>query len=140
VESMTVVSSTPVLLEIEDDLPRADADPDKVIQVLINVIENAMRHGDGEVQVHVGLWPEDPSQLAVTVTDQGEGIPVELRKRVFTKVWTAGTGGGSGLGLYIVNGLVRAHGGTVVVGDRPGGGARIVTTWPVHIPAPEPTG
>ncbi|WP_435769140.1 ATP-binding protein [Nocardioides sp. SYSU DS0651] len=131
VESFGVASSTPVALHVDDDLPRVDADPDKVVQVITNVVENAMRHGSGTVEVHVGLWDEDPSFVALTVTDEGEGIPPELRKRVFTKFWTAGSGGGSGLGLYIVHGLVKAHGGTVVVDDRPGGGARVVTTWPV---------
>ena len=65
------------------------------------------------------------------MTDQGDGIPEELRQRVFTKFWTASSGGGSGLGLYIVNGLVRAHGGTVAIADRPGGGASVTVTWPV---------
>jgi signal transduction histidine kinase len=137
VSSIAVANSTPVVLHVEPDLPRTDADPDKVVQVITNVVENAIRHGSGEVNVTVGRWPEDPSYLAITVTDQGTGIPVELRRRIFTKFWTAGTGGGSGLGLYIVHGLVKAHGGTIVVDDRPGGGARIVTTWPVAPVPPE---
>lgn len=130
-QSMTVVTSTPIELEVEPDLPLVDADPDKVMQVLTNLVENAVRHGSGTVRVHVGRWGEDDDHLAATVTDEGSGIAPELRRRIFTKFWTEGTGGGSGLGLYIVRGLVRAHGGTIVVDDRPGGGARIVTTWPV---------
>ncbi|MDQ6526598.1 ATP-binding protein [Nocardioides sp. LHD-245] len=129
--SITVVTSTPIELEVEPDLPPVDADPDKVMQVLTNVVENAVRHGSGTVRVHVGRWREDDDHLAVTVSDEGNGIAPELRQRIFTKFWTEGTGGGSGLGLYIVRGLVRAHGGAIVVDDRPGGGARIVTTWPV---------
>ncbi|GAA1541559.1 ATP-binding protein [Nocardioides humi] len=128
--SMTVVTSTPIELEVEPDLPLVDADPDKVMQVLTNVVENAVRHGSGTVRVRVGRWGEDADQVAVTVTDEGDGIAPELRQRIFTKFWTEGTGGGSGLGLYIVRGLVRAHGGSIVVDDRPGGGARVVTTWP----------
>jgi signal transduction histidine kinase len=130
-QSLSVVTSTPIELEIDDDLPMVDADPDKVMQVLTNVAENAVRHGSGTVRMHVGAASDDPSYLAVTVTDEGTGIPHELRQRIFTKFWTAGTGGGSGLGLYIVRGLVRAHGGAIAVDDRPGGGARVVTTWPV---------
>lgn len=131
-ESISVVTSTPIELTIEEDLPQVSADPDKVMQVLTNLVENAVRHGSGTVRVHVGRWEEEPASfVAVTVTDEGDGIPEELRKRIFTKFWTAGTGGGSGLGLYIVRGLVKAHGGAVTVGDRPGGGALIVTTWPV---------
>ncbi len=131
-ESISVATSTPIELTIDADLPEVSADPDKVMQVLTNLVENAVRHGSGTVRVHVGRWDDEPaSYVAVTVTDEGEGIPEELRKRIFTKFWTAGKGGGSGLGLYIVQGLVKAHGGVVTVDDRPGGGARIVTTWPV---------
>ncbi|TWH00075.1 PAS domain-containing protein [Nocardioides sp. J9] len=130
-DSISHATSTPLELHVDDDVPSVDADPDKVMQVLTNVVENAVRHGDGTVRIHVGPWAEDPSFAAVTVTDEGDGIPVELRKRVFTKFWTAGKRGGSGLGLYIVNGLVKAHGGVVTVDDRPGGGARVVTAWPV---------
>lgn len=133
--SFAVATSTPIEVEIDDDLPLIDADPDKVLQVLTNVIENGIRHGSGAVHVHLGVWAEDPSFVAVTVSDEGEGIPVEIRKRVFTKFWTAATGGGSGLGLYIVAGLVKAHGGIVVIGDRPGGGAQVTTVWPVAVPA-----
>ena len=59
-----------------------------------------------------------------------------LRGRVFTKFWKHGAQGGSGLGLYIVNGLVRAHGGELAISDAPGGGARIVVDWPERDPRP----
>jgi signal transduction histidine kinase len=112
--------------------PRIMADPDKVTQVLTNLVENAVRHGEGDVEVTVAMDPVDAGSATVRVTDEGRGIPLELRKTVFTKFWTASSGGGSGLGLYIVNGLVRAHGGTVTIEDRPGGGAAVTVTWPVH--------
>jgi signal transduction histidine kinase len=66
----------------------------------------------------------------VHVDDSGDGIPLDTRARVFTKFWTTGQRGGSGLGLYLVNGLVKAHGGTVTIEDAPTGGARITMTWP----------
>ena len=67
--------------------------------------------------------------------DEGEGIAPEMRRRVFTKFWTSRQSGGSGLGLYLVQGLVRAHGGEVRIEDVPdeGGephGARITVDWP----------
>lgn len=114
------------------EVPPIAADPDKVTQVLTNLVENAVRHGSGDVTVTIGPGPASTSTVAVTVADEGDGIPAELRQRVFTKFWTASSGGGSGLGLYIVNGLVHAHGGTVTIADRPGGGAAVTTTWPVH--------
>jgi signal transduction histidine kinase len=109
-----------------DDL-QVWADPDKFTQVLTNVVENAIRHGSPPV--HVTAWL-DGDLVTVQVDDHGDGIPPEVRQRAFTKFWTTGQRGGSGLGLYLANGLVRAHGGTVTIDDAPDGGARIVTTWP----------
>lgn len=129
-DSVAHSTSTPIELEVAPDLPLIDADPDKVVQVVTNLVENAVRHGEGTVRVVVAPWPEDDALVGVTVTDEGDGIPVDLRRRVFTKFWTSGTGGGSGLGLYLVSGLVRAHGGVVHIDDRPGGGARVATAWP----------
>jgi PAS domain S-box-containing protein len=111
-----------------DDLPEIWADPDKFTQVLTNLVENAIRHGSDPVTVAA---TEEGDQVVVQVDDSGEGIPPEIRQRAFTKFWTTGQRGGSGLGLYLVNGLVRAHGGTVTIDDAPDGGARIITTWPV---------
>lgn len=128
VASTRHATSRPIRFEREE-VPDIRVDPDKLTQVVTNLIENAVRHGAGEVVVTVAP-AEDPSYVAITVTDEGDGIPEALRQRVLTKFWTAGSGGGSGLGLYIVHGLVRAHGGTITIDDRPGGGTRIVTTWP----------
>jgi signal transduction histidine kinase len=109
------------------ELPQVWADPDKFTQVLTNLLENAIRHGEEPVTVTAYAANDG---VAVQVDDSGDGIPPEMRRRAFTKFWTTGQRGGSGLGLYLVNGLVRAHGGTVVIDDAPTGGARIVTTWP----------
>ncbi len=110
-----------------DDLPGIWADPDKFTQVLTNVLENAIRHGADPVSV--SAWV-DGDLVAVQVDDSGDGIAPEIRQRAFTKFWTTGQRGGSGLGLYLVNGLVRAQGGTVTIGDSAAGGARITMTWP----------
>ena len=131
VESVAAGTARDIELDV-GDLPEILVDPDKFTQVVTNLVENAVRHGEGEVRVDVVREPHDdaPDGVRVTVSDQGDGIPVELRRRVFTKFWTQGARGGSGLGLYIVNGLVRAHGGVVTIGDAPGGGAVLSCTWP----------
>ena len=56
--------------------------------------------------------------IAVTVDDEGLGIPEEMLGRVFTRFWRGNRRGGTGLGLYIVKGIVEAHGGTITVGAR----------------------
>ena len=119
-------------LECGPDLPPVHVDPDKFTQVVTNLVENGVRHGEGTVRVRVQRHAHDdaPDGVRVTVADEGEGIPAEMRRRVFTKFWTGGARGGSGLGLYLVNGLVRAHGGAVTIDDTPDGGAMLSCTWP----------
>jgi signal transduction histidine kinase len=129
VESVRAGTSRTITVRHASPSAPAYADPDKLVQVVTNLVDNAVRHGEGHVAVTTAAGPLG---LRITVDDEGEGIAEALRGRVFTKFWKHGARGGSGLGLYIVNGLVRAHGGTVTIEDRPGGGAAVTVTWPVH--------
>ncbi|MFF4834457.1 ATP-binding protein [Streptomyces sp. NPDC001315] len=127
------------LLRIEQPLPDLWADPDKVDQVLSNLLENAVRHGEGTVTIDVtpSASPREGEDVgtSVTVSDEGLGIPEESMNRVFTRFWRGSKRGGTGLGLYIVKGIVEAHGGTITVGRAPGGGAEFRFTLPVGAPA-----
>ena len=131
VDSVGAGTKRPIELVAAEGLPQIFADPDKFTQVVTNLVENAVRHGEGTVRVSVEGQRDDDNAAAVVirVSDEGEGIAPELRRRVFTKFWTSGRGG-SGLGLYIVHGLVRAHGGVVTIDDAPAGGAVLSCTWP----------
>lgn len=120
-----------ITLDVADDLLHVHADPDKLTQVVANLVDNGLRHGDGTVAVSLaplGGTPYDGVRLRVD--DEGEGIEEAMRSRVFTKFWKGGTRGGTGLGMYIVGGLVHAHGGEIEIADVPGGGARIDVRWP----------
>ena len=132
VESVRAGTSRHIEYLAEDDLPEIFVDPDKFTQVVTNLVENGVTHGEGTVTVTVTAMAEADEWpgVRVVVEDEGEGIAPEMRRRVFTKFWTSGVRGGSGLGLYLVNGLVTAHGGTVLIGDSEAGGARIALTWP----------
>jgi signal transduction histidine kinase len=113
-------------------LPQLLADPDRFAQVLTNLVDNAVRHGEGEVRVLADQRTLDGQRFVeIVVEDEGEGISPAIRKRVFTKFWKHGTRGGSGLGMYIAHGLVTAHGGRITITDAAGGGARIEVLWPV---------
>ena len=118
-------------VQVAADVPEIWADADKLDQVMANLLENAVRHGAGRVTIVIE--PVDDG-AAVTVMDEGEGIPVELHDRVFTRFWRSGRRGGTGLGLYIVRGLVEAHGGRIEVGRAPGGGARFRFVLPAATP------
>lgn len=122
-------------LRIQPGVPGIWADADKLDQILANLLENAVRHGDGRVTIEVEPVRLDSEEAAaVTVMDEGEGIPDELHDRVFTRFWRSGRRGGTGLGLYIVRGLVEAHGGTIEVGRAPSGGARFRFVLPAATP------
>jgi PAS domain S-box-containing protein len=120
-------------LEVLGGLPETWLDADKIDQILGNLVENAVRHGAGIVTIVIEpALMDDAAAVAVSVRDQGEGISPEVAPRVFRQFWRGKPrgasrrgqhGGGTGLGLYIVKGLVEAHGGTIGVRRAPGGGA-----------------
>lgn len=113
-----------------EPLPQVFADPDKLSQVVTNVVDNGIRHGDGTVSVSVEPITDPFAGVLIRVDDEGEGIAEEIRARVFTKFWKHGVRGGTGLGMYIVNGLVRVHGGEVLIADSDTGGGRLEIRWP----------
>ncbi|WP_107116416.1 sensor histidine kinase [Streptomyces sp. NRRL F-4489] len=139
VQAQTTAGQRPdrFLIRMREPLPDLWADPDKVDQVLGNLLENAVRHGAGTVTIEVG--PADGTSggegTSVTVSDEGPGIPEESMSRVFTRFWRGSKRGGTGLGLYIVKGIVEAHGGTITVGRAPAGGAQFRFSLPVAAPA-----
>jgi signal transduction histidine kinase len=124
-------------LEAAADLPETWLDADKIDQILGNLVENAVRHGAGIVTVVVerARMSGDQEAVAVLVRDQGEGIPPEVAPRVFRQFWRGKRRGGTGLGLYIVKGLVEALGGDITVGRAPGGGAEFRFILPAGAPA-----
>jgi hypothetical protein len=120
-------------IEAPADLPETWLDADKVDQIIGNLVENAVRHGAGTVTVVVQP-AEDVSAVAVAVRDEGDGVAPELVPRIFRQFWRAKRRGGAGLGLYIVKGLVEAHGGDITVRQAPGGGAEFRFTMPAGGP------
>jgi len=114
-------------------LPEVWADPDRLDQILANLMENAVRHGEGTVSLNVVPTGGD-EDIAVTVSDEGEGIAPEHYPMIFTRFWHGSRRGGTGLGLYVVRGLVEAHGGKISVGRAKGGGAEFRFTLPTGAP------
>jgi len=132
-------------VEVPAELPETWLDADKVDQILGNLVENAVRHGAGTVTIVVQpadtLGPRAVSRagaqataVAVSVRDEGDGISPEMVPRIFRQFWRAKRRGGAGLGLYIVKGLVEAHGGSITVQSAPGGGAEFRFTMPAGLP------
>ena len=123
-------------VEVEGGLPPADVDPDRVGQVLGNLLDNALRHTPpgGTVVVRVGAGSR-PDTLEVVVRDTGPGIPAEHLPNIFERFYRADrararSAGGSGIGLALVKQLVEAHGGEVWVESPAGEGARFGLVLP----------
>jgi len=122
-------------VQFPPDFPQVYADPDKIEQVLTNLVENAAKYGSPRGMRVDGEFSD--GEVSVAVSDQGSGIPASDLPRVFTKFFrraeTRPTG--SGLGLWIIRGLVEAHGGRLVVESEVGMGSAFRFTLPVAPPA-----
>ena len=108
----------------------ARAGADRVVQVIDNLISNAVRHTPGGSTIAV--FAARAGGLAeLRVTDEGQGMTAEQKARAFDRFWRAGSGsGGSGLGLAIVRRLVEVDGGTIELRDAPGTGLEAVVRLP----------
>ena len=116
------------------DLPLVYADGDRVTEILLNLLDNALSHTPAGGLVEVGAADEG-DVVRVTVADSGPGVAPEQRERIFERFYRADSSrsastGGSGLGLAIVRALVEAHGGEIEAGERQGGGASFSFTLP----------
>ena len=106
-----------------------DVDPNAVRQIVLNLLDNALKYGpDGQVVTVSSA--RDADMVAVAVSDQGPGIPADARERIWERFWRdararSSAVAGTGIGLAIVRELVTLHGGTCAATDAPGGGARV---------------
>jgi nitrogen fixation/metabolism regulation signal transduction histidine kinase len=118
--------------------PVVRADRDQVVQVITNLLQNALDavRGRADPRVSIELAPVDAERVAITVRDNGPGVPEELRPRLFQPYATT-KAHGTGLGLAIAQRLVAEHGGDIEYRDAPGGGAEFRILLPVRGPSGE---
>ncbi|HEU5055420.1 MAG TPA: ATP-binding protein [Kofleriaceae bacterium] len=120
----------------QEEVPPADADASRLVQVFINLVRNAFDSlreapGDGPPTVTLTLRPEGEDCVAAEVSDNGPGVAPELRERIFEPFFTTKPyGAGAGLGLAISRNLIQALDGRLEVSSEPGGG----TTFTVVLP------
>jgi len=123
-------------LEISESLPFAYVDHLLITQVLVNLLDNALRHSpiDGAITVRCELRD---TALILSVSDEGPGVAPEDREVIFNRFEQFNTGGRAGLGLTIAKTFVEAHDEKIWCDDAPGGGARFSFSMPSHrVPAP----
>jgi PAS domain S-box-containing protein len=116
--------------EIPATLPLVRGDRDRLVQVVSNLVSNALKVS-GEGSVTVRLEQRD-KEVVFAVIDSGPGIPADARSRIFEPYWRAenATYKGTGLGLAIVRGIVEGHGGRVWIESEPGCGAAFLFSVP----------
>jgi two-component system sensor histidine kinase KdpD len=122
----------PVTNNLPRDLPLVKIDFVLMEQVLVNLLLNAALHTPPGTRVQISA-EAGPQEIALTVADNGPGLPPESLPHLFDKFYRApgAAAGGSGLGLSIVKGFVDAHGGQVSAQNRPGGGAEFTVRLPL---------
>ncbi len=125
---------------LDPDLPLLDVDPVLVGQILVNLIDNALRHAPPDRPIEIAARARPP-WVELRVIDHGPGIPAAQWSQVFQPFWRAQApavtvGHGTGLGLAICRAFIDAHGGRIAVEETPGGGATMVLHLPVTAPLP----
>ncbi len=128
-------------LEIGLDLriPLVHADPDRVVEVLINLLDNAIKFtpAEGSVVVKACMVETDPETVYVSVSDTGRGISVEAKALIFERLYqdpesVDNNRSGLGLGLFICRELIRLHGGRIWLSSEPGQGSTFTFTLPIY--------
>lgn len=109
-------------------------DGDRIKQVFTNLLANASRFAPPSSEVTIGI-EEGEKEILIKVIDRGEGIPQQMREKIFERFYRMDNSrnretGGSGLGLAIAKSIVEAHGGKIWVDETPGGGATFIFTIP----------
>ena len=126
-----------VRLDVPDDLPEVWLDITMLEQILLNLLENALRFAPPGSEILVGAAKADGDHIELRVVDHGPGVPAEARERIFEEFQSVDDRPdrpGTGLGLAIVRALVTAHSGSVRYEDTPGGGATFVCSFPREAP------
>lgn len=140
-QSVAVRDGIHLLAAHPSDLPQIQGSAEKLTQVVINLISNALKFtpkgGVISVGAHVVRGQDGPEQVVITVTDTGVGIKPEDQQQIFDKYKQTANksfrgGGGTGLGLYIVKQITEGHGGSVAISSIPGSGTSMILTLPIR--------
>ena len=120
-----------IIQDLADDLPKIACDRGQLQQVFLNVLNNALAAVDdgGETLIRSALHGENA--VAVSIADNGTGMDEETKKHIFEPFFTTKKEQGTGLGMSIIYGIVKRHGGEIQVDSEPGRGTTVTVTLPV---------
>ncbi|MBL8807358.1 MAG: PAS-domain containing protein [Rhodospirillales bacterium] len=124
-----------------DDIPPVWGNADQLAQVVSNLVVNAQqavreRVDERRIGIRIGTDPDDARRIMLRISDNGPGIPDDIKTRVFEPFFTTKPAGtGTGIGLSVCRGIVEAHDGTIAIDDATGGGAVFEIGLPVADPS-----
>jgi K+-sensing histidine kinase KdpD len=136
----TLTREHKILVNVERELPVVRVDERAVSEVVYTLVDNAAKYSPAQTSIRISAEQNDDGLIQIAVDDEGEGVPTDLRERVFDKFFRAtrdgdistGQPSGTGMGLAIAKGIVEAHNGQIRIEGGPDGrGARVVFTLPV---------
>jgi signal transduction histidine kinase len=126
-------------IALDQRLPLVLADPDRILEVLINLVDNAIKFTppEGAVMLQASMVDADPSSVYVAVSDTGRGVTPEAKTLIFERLYQDGDSidnnrSGLGLGLFICKEIVKLHQGRIWVSSEPGQGSTFTFTLPVY--------
>ena len=130
----TIAAERDVRVEVDAEPVPMTADADRLRQLVRILGDNAVRHAPTGSTVGISVHVVDRGHADLVVEDRGPGFREADLPHVFERFWRApdAPDGGTGLGLTIAAWIVERHGGTIVAGNRPGGGARIEVRLPIR--------
>jgi signal transduction histidine kinase len=135
-EPKATAQNISLTLEVPEQTPSLPADPQRLEQILNNLLENALRFSPPGEELTIKLWGS-PDHVSISIRDHGPGIPEEELPFVFNRFYRGDSArdqaqGGTGLGLSISRKLAEAHGGALTAQNHPQGGAEFILTLPLH--------
>ncbi len=138
IEQQATKKDIVVKKELPDQLPLIKGDRDKVMQILLNVLDNAVKFTDREGTVSITAHDNEDGRVAVRISDTGIGIPKAEIPRLGERFYRVDKTrsremGGTGLGLSIVKHLLIAHGGSMSIDSRPGRGTSVSIFFPFRV-------
>jgi two-component system sensor histidine kinase KdpD len=128
------INGRDIRLDVPEGIPLALVDHTLIEQAVAKLLANAGSHTPSRLPIEIDAEYRN-DHLVISVSDRGPGVPIEAAERLFEKFYRGDDhkSGGLGLGLSIARGLIEAHGGTLTVENRDGGGARFTIKLPVRV-------
>ena len=125
----------PVALELPDGMPPVSGDPELLEETLVNLLDNAVKYSPEGGRIEIGGAVNADGTVQVSVADSGIGVPRWESRRIFERFHrstnaVASRARGVGLGLYVCDEIMKAHGGSIAVSDNPGGGSVFTLRFP----------